>query len=74
MCVNPQEIADVVGFTENILINFLDVSYSSKFAKIGICHKSYGGAFTKFEKALFCSASLDNYFYIYYNFDLKNFF
>ena len=65
MRVNPQETADVVGFTENVLMNFLKVSYSYESVKIGICRKSYGGAFSKFEKHLFCSASLNNYFYIY---------
>ena len=68
------ETADVVGFTENVPMNFFQVSYSSEFVKIGICHKSYGGAFSKFEKHLFCSASLNNYFYVYYNFDLSTFF
>lgn len=65
MRVNPQETADVVGFTDNVLMNFLEVSYSYESVKIGICRKSYGGAFSKFEKQLFCSASLNNYFYIY---------
>lgn len=65
MRVNPQETADVAGFTENVLMNFLEVSYSYESVKIGICRKSYGGAFSKFEKHLFCSASLNNYFYIY---------
>ena len=62
MRVNLQE---TVGFTENVLMNFLEVSYSYESVKIGICRKSYGGAFSKFEKHLFCSASLNNYFYIY---------
>ena len=48
--------------TGNCGCGFFVVSYSSEFVKIGLCHKSDAGGFSKFEKYLFCRTSLTNSF------------